>query len=70
VNVCYQFLLYHKKFSNSPFFKTYITISHHFDDTLHTGVKTYVSVALQYIEAGLSKLGTENISLLLILTDV
>jgi hypothetical protein len=33
-------------------------------------VETYVSAAMKYSEAGLSKLGPEKISLLLILTDV
>jgi hypothetical protein len=50
--------------------KKHITTSHHFDDTLYIGVKTYVSAALQYSEAGVSNLGTEKISLLLILADV
>jgi hypothetical protein len=69
MNVCYRFLLYHKKLSKSPFFKTHITISH-FDDILHMGVKTCVSAVLQYSEAGHSKLGTEKMSTLLILNEV
>jgi hypothetical protein len=32
VNVCYWFLLCHREFSNSPVFKTHITIQWHFDD--------------------------------------
>jgi len=50
--------------------KTHITIPHHFDNTLHMGVKMYGSAALQYGETGYSKLGTEKMSMLLILTDV
>jgi hypothetical protein len=34
------------------------------------GVMTYGSAAMQYREAGHSKLGTEKMSLLLILTEV
>jgi hypothetical protein len=50
--------------------KTLITISRHFDDILHMCVMMYGSAALQCSEAGHSKLGTEKMSVLLILTEV